>query len=244
MKQIFIFLKITLAYTTAVHSQSLRVELAIKWEADTMHLNTKLFKGHDTLRNLPYLLISYINPSNKSIYFRSLTNNGYQYPPLPAGFSHFSKDISETLLINEQDHSKQNFEVNVSVPKWFLCMWKIVSRNNTNGIEFVNYDIARINLILEMQETLDKQKSGKKLACFNECRKETISFKNAMETYPRMPLKSEFQWDDFRNGIIDSTAVLEFIFLKPQEVFVQKLCLLGFLIVKGGYNFKIDDNFR
>lgn len=230
------------------YSQSVSIDMSVKWEPENVSLNISGYNKFDTLVTVPFLIITYRNNMNYPVYFRALFDSDDEYPLLPYE-SNFGNRIDLARGLEKlYDYSSGKFNVYSLSRGYYNGMCEITPKSiakNPDTISVINYDISRIHLVLKTQNILDKLNIKKKLSCFNFPDKETISYNQADSILSLLGYnneqKLEFSTSDFLERGKDPTMNNRFIFLKPKETQVQKVNLIGFYIVGGSYEFCFEN---
>lgn len=244
---IWLFLFMT-AY--AGYSQDLSINISTEISKEYVY-----FRKHENSYkvNIPYLLIHYKNSGNSNIYFKKLVLDS-QILSFPN-----KEDIFMVAHKIEKLKTGQNKIIKVetypSETKFFVCIsnpeQKFFIRNNIlyaldlnqvqacnwNTIEPLFFDqIALLKEILTWQFYLNKLYPNKEIVFFDYPNKNIISF-SEIEKKPFVGKDSNtintandyaFSLEKFEN---------EFIFLKKNEVYTQRLNILPFLLIGGNYKF-------
>lgn len=211
-----LFLLINLNLPT--YAQSVSIELSTRWvKTDDLFLSDTVLhcpKYH------PELLITYRNNSDTNYYFRKISDNFHELPRIPDGilFQYPIEEIGNPLRGIKKliDYSNQNYNVYIGGDGYYVNPWYIL--NDTTGyeedhsMELINHDLANIYEYI-----------------YRELYKHPRSSQEAKIYFSETEITPE--------GILDATE--KFVFLKPNEVFVDCYNLIAFSLLHGNFNFLV-----
>ncbi len=243
-----ILLLIFCFYPAKGFNQNLSIGFSIEWRNEIQSMALSPMQKNESV-NLPYLVITYRNNTTNPIYFRSVIGSDEQFLPFPSdGMINSPRDLPE-MMLKQGKHKLNVFEVKSTDLRHFGRMWEIFSSGKKEvdyTTEIINYEISDIQQALTIQKLLDSNDTGKRLSCFLDSTKEVISYKEAIsvigEIQNNNEIKFEFNSKDFDNNIMNNEVKGQFIFLKKDEVFIQKYNLLAFYILGGTYSFSLFEN--
>ncbi|HRK55686.1 MAG TPA: hypothetical protein PK185_17355 [Cyclobacteriaceae bacterium] len=246
MKQKLILITLHLVFAST-YSQSIIIELSIKWETDLVSLDLAPVNGIDELVAIPYLIVKYKNTKEYPVYLRALFDLDDEYPLLPYESNFGNRTDLAKGLERLSDYSSEDFNVYSLSTRYYNGMCEIIpkeSGKNLTTVSVINYDISRIHLVLKTQALLDKFNTNKRLSCFDIPGKETILYHQADSILNLLGNNSEQKLEFSMNDFLNTGPLMDdrFVFLKPRETQIQKVNLIGFYIAGGNYKFCFEGN--
>ena len=206
-----------------VFSQCISVELSVTWDA-----GNDIFKK-DSMVFIPKLHITYRNMSNTNQYFLKLSNSRDELPNIGCGisihpsFSNFEEHIrwrTDYLARAKEylNYANQNFHV----PIGGIMSWDVMS------------DFAYFSEFLNGKE----MESDVINCCLENIYEYMYRDKNSKDEIA----KTYFSPSDIIPENILSTIKNQFVFLKPNEIYVDTYNLVGFKLVEGCFTFLINQD--
>lgn len=191
-------------------AQEVSISLSVKWENETI-----VFNG-EKLQRIPYLNIQYRNNSNQPVFLKKISYNKMGLPQFPSAITIRYKEPKKTI--------KQNISA-FRGDKYYVLMynnhinfadlesvWLVVNDSVSQGEEST-IDLINGYLALIYKSYRDK----KKIKTQYGSSPVTMSEKDILDTYKDL-----------------------FVFLDVEEMQTISYNLIGFYLLKGSYNFKID----
>ena len=219
MKKLTIFVILSFQALT-MFSQSISVELSVTWEK-----GYDIFKK-DSMVSVPKLQITYRNISNTNYYFSKISDSRDGLPMMPWGGSIHPGDLQEYLLWRDDYYRRAKTHLNyvnehfhVRIGGWpsFSPGWEAIPDSlkyvNEREIAIINDNLADIY--------------------------EYMFHSNSIEYEEK---KIYFSPSDIAPENILCVVKNQFVFLKPDEIYVDTYNLIGFKIVEGCFSFAINQS--
>jgi len=199
-------------------SQPISVELSITWG-----------KGHDIFSEdlevyVPKLHITYRNMSDTNYYFLKISDSRGGLPSLPYAGSLHPSNFDEYLRWRDNylgrakrhgNYANENFNVQIGGSPLFGGSWEVISNTlnirEEHEIDFINCNLA------EIYEYMYRRDNDKK----------------EIE-------KIYFSPTDVTSENILGAVKERFVFLKPDEIYVDNYNLVGFKLLEGRFTFVIN----
>ena len=244
MRKVIYFFAFLFIGLNLLNSQNLVSELSIQWIKD----NNIQIKGIDLI---PYLQIKFINNTGRNIYFKNPLSNVKRGMPnsendyLSNGIL-FSIDNNIKSFESFKDSITENYIVKIIGNEEYIDGLIIlddkVKLHNEFELPLINEKIDLVYKIIKTQIRLNDLNKKSQLIFFNYINKNYISIKEAINIVESTKIKHfpkyEFSKKDFNNSksLIKSN---KFCFLKINEEHIEKINLIGFLILGGNYRFEL-----
>jgi len=224
---------------SACHSQNLEIQLKAELREEYVYFK---IDGNRVKVNVPYLLVKYKNLGKEAIYFKKILNEGVISFPGKERLFHTLNGLRE---------GKQYFEIFTNPPE---TKFSITISNSDQEYFIKNHSLLPLNLynieihgdpdplffeqvgllkeIIVSQYNLD---TNKQLAFFDYPQKEIVPYighyaDTSIEGHKVAVDENDFPIDQYKN---------QFIFLKRNEEYTQRLNLLPLLLLGGNYCFSL-----
>ena len=211
------FLLLCLSLST--YAQSVSVELSTRWvKTNDLLLNDSIFHFPDYY---PELLITYRNNSDTNYYFQKISDNRHELPIIPSGImlQYPIEEISNPYkgLKCLIDFSDEYYKVWISGCGDYINTWSVL--NDTINIEgsykeeIINHKLSLIYNYIYRQ----------------------------LYRHPITPAETKIYFSETEitpEMILDSIKE-KFVFLKPNEIFIDHYNLIAFSLLKSNFSFFI-----
>lgn len=199
-------------------AQSVSIELSTRWvKTDDLFLNDSVLHCP---QYHPELLITYRNNSDTNYYFRKISDNLHELPRIPDGIllQYPIEEIGNPLRGIKKliDYSNQNYNVYIGDDGYYVNSWYILNDTTDyeeiHPMELINHDLANIYEYIYRE----------------------------LYKHPKSPQEARI---DFSETEITPKAILDakekFVFLKPNEVFMDCYNLIAFSLLHGNFSFLV-----
>ncbi len=209
MKKYFILI-ILIAVASKLFPQCVSIELSIYWKNEKSIITTK-----DSIICQPYLNITYRNNSKTPLYFLKVSQGGKGLPYIP--YSSAIKLKETKRCVSYDNYMGENFKIELYSQPYYLSGWEVLpdtcNLNSEHEIHAINDDLASIY--------------------------EFISFENFGKIELIEEVKTYFTPMDVTQFGILNIVNDRFVFLKPEEFYVDTYNLVGFKMIGGNYTFSV-----
>ncbi|MBP1630427.1 MAG: hypothetical protein H6Q15_1320 [Bacteroidetes bacterium] len=216
-KLLFVGIVLLLFVGKIAFSQSVSIELSVKWEK-----GFDIFK-EDSIINIPTLNITYRNNSDTNYYFQKVSSERKSYPMLPWG-SLLQYPIEEYLNPNYKrramlhgDYTNKNYSVFIGETSLYSQGWEAmkdtIAFDEEYEIDFINDKLADIYYYMY----------------FRQYGKDTNS-------------KLFFSESEIENNKISESVKNAFVFLKPNETYTDTYNLVAFKELGGNFTFQVSNS--
>ena len=216
--KIHLIIIILLLCITSLHSQSISIELSVKWEKGTDVYN------EDSIIYVPKLSITYRNNSDTNFYFKKVSESRSGLPFFRHG-SLLQYPIEEYLNPNylkrakaHGNYTNENYKVEIKAVSftnsWFLFN-DTLNIEEEQEIDIVNDDLANIYEYI-YRENYNKQPNY---------------FEQTKIDFTEFDLTPDKILNEYSN---------KFIFLRAGEIYTDSYNLIGFQMIKGSFMFYIS----
>ncbi|MBG0781143.1 MAG: hypothetical protein H0S84_02620 [Bacteroidales bacterium] len=197
-------------------SQDIIVELTTNWNTGNEIINV------DSIATVPELYISYLNITDTSFYFLKKSGSRNGFPKIPWGTmvqftANDDKDINQNRkTLRYSKHTGSNYIVRIGGGPLYNDGW-IIFNDTTNYedeivLDYINDEIADIYQYLFS----------------NGNEKKTVN-------------KIYFMNSEIENNSISSSVKDAFVFLRPNEVYIDTFNLIAFQKVGGNFTFQLTN---
>lgn len=212
MKTLIVALSLFSIYLHGL-SQSVSVELSVRW-INMKGLSENCF---DTVRT-PILDITYRNLSNKAIYLLRLSESKNECPITSyGGLFQTDKSLYKSTLTHS-NYSNNNYNVLIGgLPLYKTSWWLTKDKENKeeSELDMINDDLTEI---------------------YEDCFATKLKF-SKIDSIQKM----DFTLNDLTEKNIEIHFKNKFVFLDIGEEYVDSYNLIGFKILGGNFNFKIEN---
>lgn len=214
-----ISLFLLLCQSLSAYAQSVSVELSTRWvKTNDLFLNDSILHFPEYY---PELIITYRNNSDTNYYFQKVSDNRHELPIIPSGimFQYPIEEISNPYkeLKCYIDFSEEYYKVWISGSGGYTNTWSVmadtinIKRSYTE--ELINHHLSLINNYIYRQ----------------------------LYRHPITPAETKIYFSETEitpEMILDSIKE-KFVFLKPNEVFVDRYNLIAFSLLNSNFSFFI-----
>ena len=197
--------------STNLYSQNISVELSVEWQINNIKFSQKEY-SIDSLKDAPYLCITYRNNTNSDIYCLKLFNEVTKFPLLGDGIL---RGLSKYNIF-DYNFADKNFGVYIYDSEFRGGSWEVTS------------DTSKIPLQTE------KRINGI-LGDFYDYAREMSEFSTDFI------VPYHFSSEDVTSYSIAKNSYNDFVFLKKNKSYTEKFNLLGFCLLGGNYTFYVKD---
>lgn len=242
-----------LVFITNLTCYSQNLYIHIKAELSNEYIYLRKNKSRDKI-NIPYLLIQYKNSNDHDIYVKKIVEDNevmsfsgkedmflmlHAIEALKRGQESISTDTytSDTEFFVDISNPRQEFFLKDSGSLYSIGLFQIQTTNWKLVDPLFFDDIGLLKEVLDAQQALSKIDSTKQLIFFDYPHKKVIPFvkvtKNVKGKTTDMTYDNSgctFPLEQFKN---------QFVFLKKNEEYIQRVNILPFFIIGGTYDLSL-----
>lgn len=210
----YLHISFLLLLSSFLSAQEISIEFSIEWKTENSFL-----KNFNKEEPIPFVVVTYRNLSDKSVYLRSLGNGEYYLP-----------NNSSALLNVNKWYDKYDKPINLKHffqgDSYFydfrdFCVYEIGNDDNEVILPPINYFFKLLYDNLKLQKILDEEGTEKQLRSFVYPNKKYVTFNEVKNLYYKY--EDEKSKDD------------SFIFLDPRTFKRERMSMLGLFLLKGDY---------